>query len=137
MRMRTKSVVEADRIVGQRIHALRRAKGISQTHLGRAVGVTFQQVQKYERGTNRVSAARLRRIADLLEMPVSAFFDSTGAAPVEGGDSILPFLQLPGAGDLLRAYPGLSPDLRRCVLVLARDLARAAPAHSPEPELVS
>ena len=47
MSVRTKSVVEADRIVGQRIHALRRAKGISQTDLGRAVGVTFQQVQKY------------------------------------------------------------------------------------------
>ena len=54
-----KRTTEQDRIVGERIGALRRAKGMSQTALGMAVGVTFQQVQKYEKGMNRVGAGRL------------------------------------------------------------------------------
>ena len=58
-----------DRYVGQQIREVRRARGLSQGDLGRQVGVTFQQVQKYERGVNRVSCSRLVQLAEALGVP--------------------------------------------------------------------
>jgi len=87
--------------------------------------VTFQQVQKYEKGQNRITAGRLRTVARLLEVPVSAFFeDDGGGEAVADGDSPLAFLRLPGAGELLHAYAGLTPEVHQIVLTLARDLAK-------------
>ena len=64
-----------DVLVGSRLR-LRRAKlGISQARLGEALGLTFQQVQKYERGTNRISASRLYRLSKVLDVPIAFFFD--------------------------------------------------------------
>lgn len=60
---RPKCATDQDRLVGERIHVLRKSKGLTQTELGRAIGVTFQQVQKYENGMNRVGASRLSDIA--------------------------------------------------------------------------
>jgi transcriptional regulator with XRE-family HTH domain len=67
-----------DRHVGARIRHKRMMLGISQEALGDALGVTFQQVQKYEKGMNRVGASRLQAIANFLEVPVSYFFDGAG-----------------------------------------------------------
>ena len=67
-----------DRHVGTRIRHKRMMLGVSQEALGDALGVTFQQVQKYEKGMNRVGASRLQAIANFLEVPVSYFFDGTG-----------------------------------------------------------
>lgn len=64
-----------DRHVGSRIRMHRMLAGISQERLGESLGVTFQQVQKYEKGSNRVSASRLQHIATMLGIPVSFFFD--------------------------------------------------------------
>ncbi|WP_065755178.1 helix-turn-helix domain-containing protein [Bradyrhizobium paxllaeri] len=64
-----------DTLVGQRIRAARLSADISQSDLGTKLGVSFQQVQKYERGTNRVSAGRLRQIADALDKPFGYFFE--------------------------------------------------------------
>jgi transcriptional regulator with XRE-family HTH domain len=61
--------------VGHRVRVRRSLLGMSQTQVGNAVGLTFQQVQKYERGTNRVSASRLFEFSRLLDVPVSYFFD--------------------------------------------------------------
>ncbi|MFW7268357.1 helix-turn-helix domain-containing protein [Gluconacetobacter sp. Hr-1-5] len=61
--------------VGGRIRLRRTLLGMSQERLGEALGLTFQQVQKYERGTNRVSASRLYELSDVLDVPVSFFFD--------------------------------------------------------------
>ena len=69
-----KSATDADRTIGGRIAALRVAQGLSQTNLGQAIGVSFQQVQKYEKGRNRIGAGRLQAIADLLKVPVDTFF---------------------------------------------------------------
>ena len=63
-----KSVNPIDRHIGARIRMQRMVRGVSQTDLGNAVGVSFQQSQKYENGTNRVSASRLHQIADALEV---------------------------------------------------------------------
>lgn len=61
--------------VGTRLRQRRSLLGISQTKLGESVGLTFQQVQKYERGSNRVSSSRLFEFAQILDVPVSYFFD--------------------------------------------------------------
>jgi transcriptional regulator with XRE-family HTH domain len=71
-----------DTHVGKRVRMRRMMLGISQTKLGDALGLTFQQVQKYEKGTNRVSASRLQRISDVLQVPVTFFFEG---APHAGG----------------------------------------------------
>lgn len=127
-----KQTTDVDRLVGLRITALRKARGLSQTALGTAVGVTFQQVQKYEKGQNRVGAGRLREIARLLEVPVSAFFEEDD----NGGQSdAFGFLGTQGAIELLRAYALIGDDqLRRDVLALVRTAAKmgkqvAAPAE--------
>jgi transcriptional regulator with XRE-family HTH domain len=64
-----------DRFVGQKLRLARTARKLSQTQLGEASGITFQQVQKYEKGTNRVSASRLFEFAKLLGVEVSYFFE--------------------------------------------------------------
>ena len=60
--------------VAKRVRALRLQRGISQTELGGVLDVTFQQVQKYETGTNRISAGRLQQIAEVLDVPVTYFY---------------------------------------------------------------
>ena len=77
-----------DRDVGQRIKLARLAKGMSQAGLGQAVGVTFQQIQKYEKGANRVTAGRLSEFAAVLDVAIAYFF--------EGGDQ--------------HHHPGKKPD---------------------------
>lgn len=124
-----KRATEQDRIVGERIVALRKARGLSQTALGTAVGVTFQQVQKYEKGTNRVGAGRLQEIARLLEVPVSAFFDEGDGAAGDVQTEVFSFLRTPGAIDLLRAFDAIEDDQkRREVLAIVRSAARLAAA---------
>ncbi|WP_020697429.1 helix-turn-helix domain-containing protein [Reyranella massiliensis] len=65
-----------DVLVGNRIRQRRALLGMSQTALGKAVGLTFQQIQKYERGANRASASKLYEFATVLDVPVSFFFES-------------------------------------------------------------
>jgi transcriptional regulator with XRE-family HTH domain len=76
-----------DVFVGEQLRFSRITRGLSQTALGNAVGVTFQQVQKYERGTNRIGASRLFAIAQVLGVPISSFFAKVpaniSAEPVE------------------------------------------------------
>lgn len=128
-----KQTTDVDRLVGIRITALRKARGLSQTALGNAVGVTFQQVQKYEKGQNRVGAGRLREIARLLEVPVSAFFEES--EPRENAqEDVFGFLSAHGAIELLRAYALIEDEqMRRDVLALVRSAARLAQARTAPP----
>ncbi len=71
-----------DTHVGSRVRLRRNMLGMSQEKLGDALGITFQQIQKYEKGANRVGASRLQAIANVLNVPVSFFFDD---APGEAG----------------------------------------------------
>src|SRR5882757_5926547 len=73
-----------DKHVGSRVRMRRLMLHMSQSQLGEALGLTFQQVQKYEKGTNRISASRLQKIAELLQVPVPFFFE--GAPHVNGHD---------------------------------------------------
>jgi len=117
---RPKAATEDDRAVGARIAALRSARGLSQSVLGKSLGVSFQQVQKYETGRNRVGAGRLTTIAEVLGVPVSTLF---------GGESQVSLdpLGVPGASEILKAYTSIPDEgIRRDVLALVRSAARMA-----------
>src|SRR3954464_10742339 len=70
-----------DKHVGSRVRMRRMMMNMSQEKLGDALGLTFQQVQKYEKGTNRIGASRLQQISDVLQTPVSFFFEGAPTAP--------------------------------------------------------
>ncbi len=76
----TRETNEMDAHIGMRIRERRILLGLSQEKLAESIGVTFQQVQKYERGTNRVSASRLERVSKALDVPVSFFFEGYGSS---------------------------------------------------------
>jgi transcriptional regulator with XRE-family HTH domain len=76
--MGAKRATKTDVAVGERIREFRKNAKLSQTQLAEQIGVTFQQVQKYEKGTNRVGASRLTQIAHALDVPITAFFDGLG-----------------------------------------------------------
>lgn len=121
-----KDPTDIDRQVGHRIAALRKAKGLSQTSLALALGVSAQQVQKYEIGQNRLSVARLLIAAESLDVPVAALLDEerpTGSGP------LFDLLALPGAAELLRTYAALGAPSRREALLIVRSLARAVQAR--------
>lgn len=116
--MTAKLATDIDRNVGLRIATLRKAKGLSQTELGQHVGVTFQQIQKYENGANRISSGRLQQIAQLFGVPISMLF---GEGEAEEHSDTFSFLGETGAVDLLRTYAAIENDqLRRDVLQLIR-----------------
>jgi transcriptional regulator with XRE-family HTH domain len=74
----TREPDSTDKHVGTRIRTRRVELGLSQSALADALGITFQQIQKYEKGSNRVSASRLQKISDVLQVQVSFFFDRAG-----------------------------------------------------------
>ena len=123
MKSKTKSTNSHDFEVGQRIRARRMAKGMSQTELGNMLGVTFQQVQKYEKGVNRVGAGRLVRVAEALDVPVSFFFGATDAGS-EDTRAILGFLDTSYSLRLLRAFSRIPPGgIQRAVVELVESIA--------------
>ena len=77
-----------DIYVGKRIRMRRLALDMNQTKLADAVSLTFQQIQKYEKGTNRVSASRMQQFAQILKVPISFFFEGSPAAEVPGGGKV-------------------------------------------------
>ena len=116
--------------VGSRIRLRRNILGISQERLGEKLGITFQQIQKYEKGTNRVGASRLQAIASILGVPVSFFFDdapgATASEMVEGKamNVVLDFLGTAEGLQLNRAFVRIHDRaIRRRIIELVRALA--------------
>src|ERR1700722_12921568 len=108
--------------VGARIRTRRVFFGLSQTKLANALGLTFQQVQKYERGDNRVSASTLVRVAGALDTSVAALVGETDATPTDA--PMFHQLSTPGAFSLLEAFVKISDtDVRRALIRLAKTLA--------------
>jgi transcriptional regulator with XRE-family HTH domain len=108
---------EVDVHVGQRIRQRRTQLGLSQTNLGQALGVTFQQVQKYEKGVNRVGSSRLAQLAEVLQVPIESFFEGAPGNKVKRlkiGDSIV-------ADADLAAFLGERTNLRMIANFLAAD----------------
>src|SRR4029077_16377068 len=115
--------------LGARVRLRRKELGLSQDQLARAVGITFQQVQKYEHGTNRISFSRLVEICEALECGVVDLIGTPDKSKSSGSLSKqIAFLTEPGATDLLEAYASIdSPKRRRAILNLARQLANDQP----------
>jgi transcriptional regulator with XRE-family HTH domain len=110
--------------VGERVRRRRRQLGMSQTDLSKAIGLSFQQVQKYERAANRISAPVLVMIAARLETTVAELLGETpdpSAARVSQTE-----LATPGAIELLDCFVRIEPPQRRMLLLLATGLAREA-----------
>lgn len=119
-----------DILVGRNIRILRQDRGMSQTELGRQIDVTFQQVQKYENGTNRVGSGRLFKIASILGVPITAFFEGANQATSEDAEpSPVAMLAEPYVLRLLQAFCVLDDmDLRRSIVELAEHMAAEAGA---------
>jgi transcriptional regulator with XRE-family HTH domain len=112
-----KSPNDADRHIGSQIKARRNAIGMSQEKLGDMLGLTFQQVQKYEKGMNRVGAGRLLDIGTILQVPVTYFYEglSTDRFKVSSEDKATSLLLATTEGQrLIKAFSMIeSPQLRR------------------------
>jgi transcriptional regulator with XRE-family HTH domain len=121
--MATRKSGALDAMVGARIRMLRVNRGISQTALAVRIGVTFQQVQKYEQGVGRVGAGRLARIASALDVSVGEFFESARAGP-PGLRSPVHLLAETGARQVLEAYARMpGPRLRSSIAKLVETIA--------------
>ena len=120
--------------IGNRIAAYRSARGLSQTALGQALGVTFQQVQKYEKGRNRVGAARLQAIADFLGVPISIFFDDPTES-ADGREPVQHLLQDPDVMELVRSFSTISDKMtRRSVLSIVKSAAALSVGTASTPD---
>ena len=125
---RTGGPEQVDAFVGARISLRRSALGLSQTALAQQLGVSFQQVQKYETGQNRISASRLHRVATVLATSVEAFFPpvETARQPADSGWEAL--RQITASADgraVAAAWPRIEDrDLRKAVARVVRALAR-------------
>ena len=121
-----------DKHVGSRVRMRRMMLSMSQEKLGGALGLTFQQVQKYEKGTNRIGASRLQQISHILQVPVAFFFegaptfhpqnDGTGAAP--SPTYVSDFLATSDGLALTKAFMEIKePKLRRRIVDLVEEIA--------------
>ena len=110
-----------DAEVGRRVRSRRLECRFSQTELADRIGVTFQQVQKYEKGVNRIGAGRLQRISEALEVPITFFFDVTPHAPERGAgsssESAFGFMQTSGAVRIVKAFHRIESRKARQLLV--------------------
>ncbi len=128
-----------DTHVGSRVRLRRMMLGMSQERLGEQLGITFQQIQKYEKGTNRIGASRLQHISSVLQVPVSFFFEDAPGPSMQKNGS---FVESPNTGyiaeflssseglQLNRAFARISePKIRRRVVELVRALAGEPEEH--------
>lgn len=130
--------------VGSRVRFRRTLLGMSQEKLGAAVRLTFQQIQKYERGTNRIGSSRLFQFAQVLDVPISFFFDDLPGEffQVQPGASLnysenFPQTQFTSREtlELVRAYYKIqNPAVRKRILELTKAVAGVTPATGDSPE---
>ena len=129
-----KSPNSTDAYVGSRVRMRRKVLGMSQEKLGEQLGITFQQVQKYEKGANRIGASRLQTISQVLDMPISYFFPQE--TPVAGGmgenaqsDYVSDFMMSSEGIELNRAFAQIR--IRNCAArssILCAQWPRLKPA---------
>jgi transcriptional regulator with XRE-family HTH domain len=123
-----------DQHVGARVRAARLEAGKSQTEVAESLGLTFQQVQKYEKGTNRISAGKLHELSRLFDTPVQFFFDGMAGAVSRRGNSkgaatLDPLTRFGGTSDgmkVVMAFEKASPPLRRVLAQHIQDVVRLA-----------
>lgn len=127
-----KSPEPTDKHVGTRVRVRRLMLEMSQTELGTALGITFQQIQKYEKGTNRISASRLQQISDILQIPVPFFFEglpdgsntSSRKAGQSASEHLYNFLATSEGLSLAKAFVQIrNKSLRRAVVRLVEEVS--------------
>ncbi len=125
--MSQKSITDVDKHVSRRMRERRQIIGVTQEGLADRLGITFQQVQKYEKGSNRMSAGRLLGVAEVLEVPVSYFFEGLDGASA-GEDAIREELLLDKDGiELLRAFNRIEDkQMRRAIINVAKAAGRSS-----------
>jgi transcriptional regulator with XRE-family HTH domain len=122
-----RSANAVDRRIGQRLRARRLETGLSQEQLADLLGVTFQQIQKYEKGINRIAASRLFELSAALDVTVAYFFDGLSVSPAgvaEDESPILDAVSSPEGLQLVTLFASIrNPRLRRRIVELVRVLA--------------
>lgn len=124
-----KTPLPTDIYVGARIRLQRRHLQITQTSLGERLGITFQQVQKYENGKNRVSPSRIHQISEIFRVPISFFFPDAGQTEplshsINRFEELSLFLQTAEGRELNQAFLRISDQkIRRSVVALAKSMA--------------
>ncbi|WP_184455639.1 helix-turn-helix domain-containing protein [Rhizobium aethiopicum] len=135
--MNVKTPNAIDSYVGARIRTRRQLLGMSQERLAEQIGVTFQQVQKYEKGINRIGASRLQRIAEVLHTSPSFFFEQNESQPLslqglalpDNADPVAEFLRTKEGLVLNRAFLKIAdPDIRETIIALVKAMAQAESA---------
>lgn len=131
LRSLKKSTSSVDKEIGSRVRMRRMLIGMSQEKLGEMLGLTFQQVQKYEKGANRISVSRLLDIASILGVDVKYFYDGLTSRKGEAGFAeeaappyVSDFMNAPEGHLLMRAFMAIkNPKVRKVVIQLATSLA--------------
>jgi transcriptional regulator with XRE-family HTH domain len=124
--MSRKRANSMDKTVGRNIRVYRLAKGLSQTELADSLGVSFQQVQKYEKGVNRVGSGRLYQISGILDAPVMSFFEGGESQVHSKAASPLDLLTDPQSLRLVKAFAEIpNPKTRRSVVALVEAMIDA------------
>jgi transcriptional regulator with XRE-family HTH domain len=118
-RTTTRNQLPHNQVLAARVRERRVLAGLSQTQLGNVLGCTFQQVQKYEKATNRISAVALVKIADALHTPVMYFLEGLGN-PTAAAEAELRRADL----ELVRAFQQLTPPVQATVRALVRRMAQ-------------
>ena len=127
--LNTKSPDLIDRHVGSRVRMRRMMLGMSQTDLGQAFGVSYQQIQKYEKGLNRMGASRLQQAANILGVPVPFFFENLPGTQPPGQGAPLPdyideFVSSYDGMRLIKAFMRLdNGGLRRAIVTLVEEIS--------------
>lgn len=117
--VRARRATPVDAEVGQRVRTRRLEQGLSQTELGDKSGVTFQQIQKYEKGVNRIGAGRLQQIATVLDVPVTYFYGDGQGKSDAATSHLFALAQDRGAIRLLEAYKRASRTKRLALVATA------------------
>jgi transcriptional regulator with XRE-family HTH domain len=123
-----RSVTAMDRHIGHRLRTCRMMLRLNQSELGEAIGVTFQQLQKYEKGSNRVSASTLQKLAATMEVPITYFFEGVSSEKTQSDNFNKEWTEFLATSDglaLIRAFKRIdSKDLRRAVVHLVEQMGK-------------
>ncbi len=118
---------QVDKIVGRNVRICRLQSGLSQTDLATRLGITFQQIQKYEKGTNRIASGRLLKIASLLSVPLILLFKGSEIIADTNKQSVFDQLAEPHGNRLVQAFAKIRQDAtRRSVVRLVEEIAKAS-----------
>ncbi len=136
--MRQKSPSPIDKHVGSRVRMRRLMLNMSQEKLGHSLGLTFQQVQKYEKGSNRIGASRLHQIANTLQVPVAFFFEGLSEQPTGMQEGRLPayindFISMSEGLSLARSFMQIKDrKMRQSIVALIAEIGDKAPASDTD-----